>query len=101
MGNGHTFLWQNQVMTDLNALVPANSPFYLMWAFGINEAGEIAGMAVETSTGDVHAFLATPIKVAAAASANDSAEAPRTTAPIVLPDSARKLLRRRVAMIGW
>jgi len=54
------FLWQNGVMSDLNALVPADSPLYLLTAFAINNTGEIAGFGVNTSTGDLHAFLATP-----------------------------------------
>jgi probable HAF family extracellular repeat protein len=58
-GNPRPYLWQNGVMTDLNTLVPANSPLYLLWAAGINARGEIAGFGVNHS-GDVHAFLAIP-----------------------------------------
>jgi probable HAF family extracellular repeat protein len=62
-GKCRAYLWQDNVMEDLNVLVPANSnpdQLQLFLAFGINDAGEIAGWAVEKSTGDVHAFLATP-----------------------------------------
>lgn len=59
-GNPRAFLWRNGVMSDLNALVPADSPLYLLIAFGINDAGQIAGFGVNTSTGDLHAFLAIP-----------------------------------------
>jgi probable HAF family extracellular repeat protein len=62
-GKCRAFLWQDNVMKDLNALIPADSnpdQLHLFLAFGINDAGEIAGWAVEKSTGDVHAFLATP-----------------------------------------
>jgi hypothetical protein len=31
-------------MTDLNTLTPADSPLYLVVGFGINDAGEIAGL---------------------------------------------------------
>src|SRR5208337_1027785 len=58
-GSCRAFLWQDHVMTDLNTLIPANSPLYLLFATGINEAGEIAGFGV-TNGGEVHAFLATP-----------------------------------------
>jgi len=58
-GNPRAFLWKDGVMTDLNDLVPANSPLHLLTAFGINDAGDIAGFGV-TSSGDLHAFLATP-----------------------------------------
>jgi probable HAF family extracellular repeat protein len=46
-------------MTDLNDLIPSNSPLHLLTAFGINDVGEIVGFGV-TNTGDLHAFLATP-----------------------------------------
>jgi probable HAF family extracellular repeat protein len=59
-GNPSAFLWRNGVMTDLNTLVPADSPLYLLIAYGINDAGQIAGFGVNTTTGDVHGFLATP-----------------------------------------
>ena len=58
-GNCRAFLWQNNVMTDLNTLTPADSPLYLVVGFGINDAGAIAGLGV-TGTGQLHAFLATP-----------------------------------------
>jgi len=58
-GNCRAFLWQDNVMTDLNTLIPADSPLYLVFAFAINDAGEIVGLGV-TGTGQLHAFLATP-----------------------------------------
>jgi len=94
IGNCRVFLWQNQVMMDLNALIPANSPLYLMFPFGINDAGEIVGMALQTSTGDVHAFLATPSSPAAGKDSISSG-AQGATRPMVLPENARKLLQRR------
>jgi probable HAF family extracellular repeat protein len=103
-GNCRAFLWQNKKMTDLNTLIPADSPLYLLFAFGINDAGEIAGLALQTSTGDVHAFLATPCDLNYAdaacckddtegtdAEGNETTERPR----VVLPGIARVLPRRR------
>jgi probable HAF family extracellular repeat protein len=58
-GNCRAFLWQDNVMTDLNTLIPADSPLYLVVGFQINDAGAIAGVGV-TSGGQTHAFLATP-----------------------------------------
>ena len=52
------FFWDNNLMMDLNGLVP-NSPLYLFYALGINDAGEIVGLGVNSS-GDFHSFLATP-----------------------------------------
>jgi probable HAF family extracellular repeat protein len=58
LGSGRAFLWQNGVMTDLNTLLPKDSPWYLLQALSINDAGQIVGYG--TINGDVHAFLATP-----------------------------------------
>lgn len=60
-GNDRAYIWQHGVMTDLNTLIPADSPLYLIEATGtINDRGEIAGIALQSSTGEVHAFLLTP-----------------------------------------
>ncbi|HTS28409.1 MAG TPA: hypothetical protein VMH81_21195 [Bryobacteraceae bacterium] len=99
MGNCRAFLWQNKVMVDLNSLIPANSPLYLMWAFAINEEGVIAGMAVDAGTGDVHAFRATPNPTATADSLLPAVQS--ETRLMSLSENARRLLRRRVGMIGW
>ena len=53
------FLWADGKMYDLNALVPANSPLYLLIPYSINDSGQIAGFGADTN-GDIHAFLATP-----------------------------------------
>jgi probable HAF family extracellular repeat protein len=53
------YLWEEGKMRDLNSLVVGNSPLYLLLAFGINDAGEIAGFGI-TGAGQIHAFLATP-----------------------------------------
>jgi probable HAF family extracellular repeat protein len=58
-GNPRAYIWRNGVMADLNDLVPANSPLYLLTAFSINESGEIVGFGA-TESGDLHGFLATP-----------------------------------------
>jgi probable HAF family extracellular repeat protein len=36
------FIWENGSIADLNALVPASSPLYLIYAYTINNRGEIA-----------------------------------------------------------
>lgn len=58
-GNLRPFLWRNGLMTDLNTLVPTDSPLHLIFAIGINNRGEIVGFGA-TKSGDVHAFVATP-----------------------------------------
>ncbi len=92
-GNSSAFLWQDGVMTDLNTLIPPGSPLFLWWATGINSSGQIAGQAVVVSTGEWHAFLATPVE-----NERDAAFASgetRVRPNITLPENVRKLLRRR------
>jgi probable HAF family extracellular repeat protein len=100
-GNPRAFLWRNGVMTDLNTLVPASTPLYLLTAFTINNAGEIAGFGA-TSSGDIHAFLATPCdrdhvhgegcKDTAGADADDTSKRPRSP----LSENTRKLLHQQL-----
>jgi probable HAF family extracellular repeat protein len=54
------YIWQNGMMTDINELLPDDSPLYVLLAMAINDEGQIAGLAVDTGTGEAHAFLATP-----------------------------------------
>ncbi len=71
-GNPRPFLWQNGVMTDLNTLIPSDSPFeFLLLPGGINASGQIAGFGV-TREGEVHAFLATPHTTSIAGPKNGS-----------------------------
>jgi len=94
------FLWYDGVMTDLNTLVSSDSPLYLLFAHGINSRGEIVGFGA-TSTGDIHAFLATPCDQnqadtercqgdpeAAAVERDETTVRPK----IVLSENTRKLL---------
>jgi probable HAF family extracellular repeat protein len=93
-GNCRAFLWQNNVLADLNDLIPADSPLYLIYALGINDAGEIVGFALEKSTGETHAYLATPVR-------NKIAEAGPAPAPqrqVTLPDNIRVLLQQRLPL---
>jgi probable HAF family extracellular repeat protein len=84
--NDTAFLWQNGVMTDLNTLIPADSPLYLIAATGtINDEGQIAGIALVKSTGEVHAFLATPTTELWPISESTK---------VVLPDDVRNLLQQ-------
>src|SRR5882724_936761 len=57
------FIWQDNVMTDLNTLIPADSNLFVIAASNINDRGQISGMAIVRSGPDkdnIHAFLATP-----------------------------------------
>ena len=53
------FLWQNRLMINLNALT-ADPSLRAVDPIAINSRGQIVGVALQTSTGEAHAFLATP-----------------------------------------
>jgi len=62
--DAHAFIWQDDVMTDLSTLFPAESNLFPTMANQINEGGQIVGMATVLSgphEGETHAFLATPV----------------------------------------
>ena len=64
VGWSRGFIWQDNVMTDLNTLVPEDSNLYIIAASNINERGQISGMALVKSGPDkdkVHAILLTPV----------------------------------------
>ena len=89
--NPRAFLWENGVMTDLNTLVAADSPLYLLTGCSINSRGEITGLGL-TSTGEIHSYLATP---------NPNVAAGETTAQgmvsrRVLSDGARRLFQQQL-----
>jgi probable HAF family extracellular repeat protein len=91
--NPSAYLWENGVMTDLNTLVntnpliPGGAPLFLATACSINSSGVITGFAFDTSTGEIHGYLATP---AASSGENDG------SAQVTLSESARELLRQRM-----
>ncbi len=87
------------VLTDLNDLIPADSPMYLAFSYGINDAGEIAGQGVDKKTGEMHAFLATPIH-GQDDSESVSPTGQRETTLMPLPESVRELLRQRHGIRG-
>ena len=99
MGNCRAFLWQNNAMTDLNTLIPADSPLYLVLPWAVNDAGQIVGMGVVNSTGDVHAFIATPSEEPGTAAAAPAMAG--VTRPMPIPEGSRKLVRKWLGMRGW
>ena len=57
------FIWQDNVMTDLNSLIPGETNLLIIAASNINERGQISGMAKVMSgpdEGTIHAILLTP-----------------------------------------
>jgi probable HAF family extracellular repeat protein len=58
------FIWQNDVMTDLNTLIPMDSNLFIINASNINERGQISGMAFVHAgphAGEIHSVLLTPV----------------------------------------
>jgi probable HAF family extracellular repeat protein len=55
----HAFLYQNGKMIDLNSLIPPETHFTLLQAFGINNQGQIVGTGVGPD-GSQQAFVLTP-----------------------------------------
>jgi probable HAF family extracellular repeat protein len=93
----HAFLrLAGEKMIDINTLIPANSPLFLLQACSINSRGELTGLAIETSSGDLHAFQAIPIDAdddssdAAASAERDSSGAKKKTG---MTEGARKQLQ--------
>jgi probable HAF family extracellular repeat protein len=62
--SSHAFIWQHGVMTDLNTLIPPDSPLALISTGDIDDRGEITGQACVVShgacTSETPAFLAIP-----------------------------------------
>ena len=64
VGWSRGFIWQDDVMTDLNTLIPEDSNLFIIAASNINERGQISGMATVMSgpdEGKIHAILLTPV----------------------------------------
>jgi probable HAF family extracellular repeat protein len=98
-GTPHAFLRPNGgQMIDLNTLVPADSPLFLFQACSINSRGELTGLALETSTGELHAFLATPLT---RDSDSENAASPEQAGTserkhVALTENVRKQLQQRL-----
>jgi probable HAF family extracellular repeat protein len=72
----HAFIWQDNVLTDLDTVFPASSNLFPVMANKINESGQISGMAIVRSgphEGEIHAFLATPVNERVGTSVADAA----------------------------
>ncbi|MCC6362654.1 MAG: hypothetical protein IT165_03970 [Bryobacterales bacterium] len=90
--NCRAFVWDpaTTTMIDLNELAAGGPGLHLIFASWITEAGDVVGQAVDTKTGDLHAFLATPIRGGSTATVTSVPNA----AP--LPFTAREGLRQRL-----
>jgi probable HAF family extracellular repeat protein len=92
--NIRAFVGSNGQLHDLYALIVSDTPLYLLLACSINSSGQIIGLAFDTTTGELHGYLATP-------SAGASLAARGLSRPRALPDDVRKLLvRLRFGQLG-
>jgi probable HAF family extracellular repeat protein len=94
----HAFLWQNNVMTDINTLIPSSANLYATMANMVNDKGQISGMALVMTgphTGEIHAFVATPVNASIGVSAADVA---RTLPKITLPAEVGEQIVRKVQL---
>jgi probable HAF family extracellular repeat protein len=93
----HAFIWQDNVLTDLDTVFPASSNLFPVMANKINESGQISGMAIVRSgphEGEIHAFLATPVNERVGTSVADVAPThPKSNLPA---NVNTQLLRRFV-----
>jgi probable HAF family extracellular repeat protein len=90
-GNCRAVLWQNGVMTDLNALISPSSSLYLIIAISINDRGEIVGQAFDSNTGNLPAYLATP---------THGHGANKVSQKLVLPPKVRERFRQQRVLSG-
>lgn len=93
-GNCRAYFWQNNVMTDLNSLIPAHSKLYLTFAYGITDAGDIVGQAIDKNTGDLHAFLARPVRLQGSGAKSAWKDVAAAPSSVNLPDAIREKLQQ-------
>lgn len=79
----HAFIYSNNVMVDLNSLIPIASGWSITAAYGINDAGDIVG--IGTQNGQSYAVALTPVVTTnMAARAQFASE----LEPVVVPEPA-------------
>ena len=79
-GNNRAAYWHNGRPVDLNTQVAAGSNLYLLFAAAINNRGEITGWGLDTSTGEIHTYLAVQNRMR-----NETMPAVRFDTPAIVP----------------
>ena len=64
-GSPRVFLWENGQIYDLNTLVQANAPLYLLYSGDINDRGEITGQACVVVDGACGSVMRTFVAIVA------------------------------------
>jgi probable HAF family extracellular repeat protein len=105
--NTSAFLWQDDQMIDLNALIAPGASLHLQWAQNINDRGEIAGSGLDAD-GNAHDFLLIPCAANSPfdcqeeiVAGTEAAQAPLTPRPQIAnpSNSIRQMLRRRLGPV--
>jgi probable HAF family extracellular repeat protein len=100
--SSHAFIWQDGVMTDLNKLIPSDSPLELISTGDIDDRGEITGQACVLSNGactsEQPAFLAIPdCDWGKKDGASFESAVASERAFVAVPENVRQQLLRRLA----
>ncbi len=92
-------LWENDLLIDLNAIIPHDPSLYIVFGNDINDFGEIAGtvcvVADHACTSTLYTFLAVPTGIpieAAEVKTQDNSER------LTLPESARQQMMRQLGI---
>jgi len=88
----HAFVDSNGVMSDLNSLIPADSGWVLLQAFGVNDSGQIVGTGL--FDGQSQAFRLDPMHAPACTAVPEPA-------PVVMLGIAIVLLAIRGTLSSW
>jgi probable HAF family extracellular repeat protein len=89
------YVWQDGTFQDINDLIPASANLYVIVPLAINDAGQIAGLALDLTTFELRAFVATP-----SGNAVGGAHRGPAAGSVPLPATARAQLRRQLGPRG-
>lgn len=91
-GNCRGFLWQNNVMTDVNTLIPAESRLIIIDANDVNSVGNITGQAFDPVTGEMLAIELIPCSQVKSAECHSLS---RESVRFALPQNVRDALKEK------
>jgi probable HAF family extracellular repeat protein len=95
------FLFQNNQINDLNALVLQPTTLFLEIAQGINDSGEITGTALDISTGLQVGFLAVPVFNGSGTTAPSKAPAGSDLSKMISSETVRRQLKQLPGLPGF
>lgn len=93
-GDCLAFLWENDVLKNLNDFIAPGFDGVLVNAQDINDRGEITGRAFDPDTGKLRAFVAVPVSVPGSETSKMAASS-AVRAKVILPEEVRQTLRHQ------